>query len=104
MKVWMITWFLLLLAGTVSSQDTWTHFRGTHLDGHATDGKYPLHFSEDQNVAWKTEIPGLGWSSPVIWGKQVWVTTATKTGNKLSAVCLDFETGRDCERDIALRT
>jgi outer membrane protein assembly factor BamB len=45
-------------------------------------------------VAWKTAIHGKGWSSPVIWGDQVWMTTAPEDGKELFAVCVDRGTGR----------
>jgi hypothetical protein len=45
-------------------------------------------------VAWKTAIHDRGWSSPVIWGNQVWLTTATRDGHRLFAVCVDKDTGR----------
>ena len=39
----------------------------------------PLSWSEQENVRWKTAIPGRGWSSPVVLGDRVWVTTAIET-------------------------
>jgi outer membrane protein assembly factor BamB len=53
----------------------------------------PLAWSENENIAWKTAIHGHGWSSPVIWGDQVWVTTATEDGKEMFAVCVDRESG-----------
>jgi outer membrane protein assembly factor BamB len=54
----------------------------------------PLTWSEDQNVVWKTPIAGRGWSSPVVWGKQVWLTTATTDGKEMSVMCLDRDGGQ----------
>ena len=52
-----------------------------------------MTFGEDDHVKWKTEIHGKAWSSPVIWGNQIWLTTATLDGKELSVVCVDRETG-----------
>ena len=54
----------------------------------------PLQWGETNHVRWKTAVHGRGWSSPVIWDRQVWLTTATKDGKELFAVCLDRDTGR----------
>jgi outer membrane protein assembly factor BamB len=58
-----------------------------------------LHWSETSNVVWKTAIHGKGWSSPVVWGPQIWLTTATEDGRELFAVCVDRETG-EVRRDL----
>jgi outer membrane protein assembly factor BamB len=54
----------------------------------------PLHWSETQNVRWKTEIPYRGWSTPVVMNGQVWLTTATEDGHDFFAVCADAKTGQ----------
>ncbi|MGI9239944.1 MAG: PQQ-binding-like beta-propeller repeat protein [Verrucomicrobiales bacterium] len=74
--------------------DNWPDFRGPGGDGViAEDPGLPLGWSEEKNVVWKTEVKGRAWSSPVVWGKQVWVTNATEDGKKMSAVCLDRDSG-----------
>ena len=85
----------------VSAQLSWTHLRGDQLDGYASGTDYPLNFSENQNLVWKTAIEGLGWSSPVVWNKQIWLTTATRKGDKMSAICIDFDSG-EIIREILL--
>jgi outer membrane protein assembly factor BamB len=57
-------------------EDTWPCYRGPTGDGHAGKRGLPLVWGEQQNVRWKTAIHGKGWSSPVVWGEQVWLTTA----------------------------
>ena len=54
----------------------WPQFRGPHGDGHSTAQRVPVKWSESEHVAWKTAIPGRGWSSPVIGDGLLWVTTA----------------------------
>jgi outer membrane protein assembly factor BamB len=59
----------------------------------ATGKKYPVTWSDSENIAWKTAIKGRGWSSPVVWGEQVWLTTAASDGKEMRAVCVDFSSG-----------
>jgi outer membrane protein assembly factor BamB len=74
--------------------DNWPQLRGPNGDGQAGGGDLPLEWSERNHVAWKTPIHDAGWSSPVIWNNQVWVTTARPDGEEMFAVCLERETGR----------
>jgi outer membrane protein assembly factor BamB len=76
------------------AEENWPEFRGPHANGHAESGNPPTHFSETENVRWKTAIHDKGWSSPVVWGKQIWLTTATEEGKKQYAICVDRETGK----------
>ena len=76
------------------SPDTWPQLRGPNGDGQAGSGDLPLQWSETNHIAWKTPIHDAGWSSPVIWNKQVWVTTARADGEEMFAVCLDRDTGQ----------
>ncbi len=87
--------FLLVLTslpGSLTAAAEWPQFRGPQGDGHAT-GDLPLEINE-QKVQWDVAIPGKGWSSPVVWGDQIWVTTATIDGKRMSAVCVDRRTGK----------
>ena len=74
--------------------ENWPQFRGPYGNGHSDARALPLQWSETLNVAWKTPIHDRGWSSPVIYGNQVWLTTATKNGQELYAVCVDKESGK----------
>ena len=66
---------VMLAASTVEAQD-WPQFRGPDGEGHSSERGLPLEWSETRNIAWKTPVPGLGWSSPVVGGGRVWLTTA----------------------------
>ncbi len=72
----------------------WPQFRGPDGQGHSLASGVPLHWSETDGVVWKTPIHGRGWSSPVVWGDQIWLTTATDDGTQLFAICVDAATGR----------
>ena len=91
----MRTFLLVLLFSTTATfaADNWPQFRGPGQMGHSDASGLPISWSETQNVKWKTAIPGEGWSSPVIWGDQVWMTTAVNAGKSLRAVCVNRETG-----------
>lgn len=97
MNHWLIL-FAALLAGMLPADlraaDRWPELRGANGTGHAAASGVPVKWSETANVAWKTAIHDRGWSSPVIWDEQVWVTTATEDGTKLFAVGLDRRTGK----------
>lgn len=83
-----------LSGGTLAAQESWWQFRGPNGNGHTTATNLPLDWGESRNVAWKTAIHDRGWSSPVLWGNQVWLTTATRDGHRLFAVCVDKDTGK----------
>jgi len=84
----------LAISASVWADETWPQFRGPKGDGHSDATDIPLTWSETKNVAWKTEIPGEGWSSPVVAGNQIWMTTATDEGRSLRAIMVDRTTGR----------
>lgn len=68
-------------AGTPpDSGSSWPQWRGPLHTGEAPRGNPPLEWSEEKNVHWKVEIPGLGKSTPVIWKDLVFVTTAVPKG------------------------
>lgn len=86
--------FFLFSTKQVSSQEkNWTHFRGSNLNGMAVSENIPLKW-DDSVIKWKTEIHDNGYSSPVVYDNQIWVTTATPDGKKLYAVCIDYQTGK----------
>ena len=73
--------FLTLLAlNTCFASDNWPQFRGPKSMGVADDPKLPDTWSATENVAWKTEIPGVGWSSPVVWNNKIFVTSVVSKG------------------------
>jgi outer membrane protein assembly factor BamB len=85
---------LVLLTGSAIAGDDWPQFRGPTADGHSNATGLPVSWSETENVAWKTPIHDRGWSSPVIWGNQIWLTTALDDGRQLFALCVDRDSGK----------
>ena len=84
---------LLLLLGSIVFSNDWPQFRGPTGQGISDERNLPLTWSETKNVRWKTAIPGRGWSSPVIQGERIWLTTATEEGRSLRAIAVDVNTG-----------
>ena len=84
---------LALLTRCATAGDNWPQFRGPTGDGASDAVGLPLTWSETENIVWKTPIHDRGWSSPVIWGGQIWLTTATEDGKRLFAVCVDRDSG-----------
>ena len=105
----------MILTTSVVADDHWAQFRGPGSLGVAEDATLPDKWSTTENVAWKTEIPGTGWSSPAVWGDSIFVTSvvssvageAPKKGlyfggerkpatdvHQWMVYCVDFKTGR----------
>ena len=88
-----------LTFGVLTASADWPDFRGPWGNGHVSapgDHKLlglPLNWSETNNIKWKTEIPNRGWSTPVIMGGQIWLTTATEDGHDYFALCVDQAKG-----------
>lgn len=85
---------LAFWAAPIQAQENWPRFRGPGGQGHSAESDVPLHWTSDEHVAWKTEIPGEGWSSPIVWGQRVFLTTATDGGIGCQVICLDAAQGR----------
>ncbi len=108
--------FSLVLLLPLSAQENWPAFRGAESRGISENPNIPDNWSTTKNVAWKTDIPGRGWSSPIVWGKKVFLTTVVNEGetespkkglyfggNRLKipntnhlwkVLCLDLESGK----------
>ncbi len=81
----------------------WPQFRGPDGQGHIT-GDVPAAWGEGKNVAWKTPLPGKGWSSPVVAGGKAWVTAAVPAaggGLSLRVIGVDLRSG-EVKHDVEL--
>lgn len=93
MKSLLFCTLLLFVPAPLLAQN-WPQFGGPTFDGVSPSTKIPTEWSETKNVKWKTPIHGEGWSCPVIWGEQIWFTTSTLDGKKMSVICVDAVTGK----------
>jgi len=91
---------VLLLVGLPLAGAEWPEFRGPWGNGQAAapgdtaPAGLPLRWNETENIKWKTPLPERGWSTPVVLGGQIWLTTAALDGHDFFAVCLDAERGQ----------
>src|SRR5437660_1420761 len=74
--------------------EDWPCWRGPRLDGSSLEKGLPTHWSQTENVAWKTPIPGVGHSSPIVVGDRVFVTTCLLKEQARVLFCLDRRDGR----------
>jgi outer membrane protein assembly factor BamB len=100
MRILLQTFLLsLVLSKTVNGQaENWTHFRGSNLDGISYSKGIPVKWSDSTGIAWKIALPGKGWSSPVVYENQVWVTTSEDEGKKLYAICYELTSGKELKK------
>lgn len=85
---------LSVLAVGLRAQD-WPQFRGPSGQGVSEARGLPLEWSESKNIAWKVPVPGSGWSSPVVGGGRVWLTTYVDKGASIRALAFDVESGKE---------
>ncbi len=94
----------------VDSAIDWPEFRGPSGNGLVNapdDGKtigLPTTWNESEHVTWKTEIPYLGWSTPVVAGNDIWLTTATEEGTDFYVLCVDATTGLIRIQDVVFHS
>jgi hypothetical protein len=86
-------WLLLVILAQAASAQHWPGWRGPTGQGHSPETKLPLKWSATENIAWKTPLPGESWSSPIVWGNRVFITTATEGGVSCRVIALDRKTG-----------
>jgi outer membrane protein assembly factor BamB len=80
---WASRWIVVALLSTgATAEDNWPQFRGPGARGVAEDPSLPESWSTTENVAWSVEIPGDGWSSPVVWGDRIFVTSVLSDGER----------------------
>ena len=87
--------------GAYADTSVWSEFRGSARDGTSAATGLPLTWSETENIKWKTELPGIGHSSPVVANGRIWLTHCPDKGKSQHVLCVDFETGKIL-RDIKL--
>ncbi|MCC9601982.1 PQQ-binding-like beta-propeller repeat protein [Stieleria sp. JC731] len=94
---------LFSLAGiSCFAGENWPEYRGPRGNGIAQSGTLPDRI--DQSVVrWQTPIHGKGWSSPVVWDDQIWLTTATEDGKQMSVICVERASGKIVHDKVLLQ-
>ncbi|MDB6039724.1 MAG: outer rane biosis protein BamB [Verrucomicrobiales bacterium] len=82
----------LLLSGTAFAHN-WPCWRGAQEDGTSLETNMPVHWSASENIRWKTELPGNGHASPIVWGDKIFTVTAVLESNERRLLCLNRKTG-----------
>ena len=77
----------------IISADDWMRFRGPNGQGISSEKKLPVNWSQDENIVWKTSIPGKGWSSPIVFEDRIFLTTATEDGVACRVICINRADG-----------
>jgi len=91
---------VFVLGVAVGADSNWPRWRGPQQDGHSADTNLPVKWT-DQNVVWKTTLPGIGQSSPIIWGDRIFLTSALDQGKERIVFCVDRKTGEIVWRQSA---
>ncbi len=77
----LLTLFALAAAPPLAESDRWPQFRGPEARGIAEGGGLPERWSASENVRWKMETVGRGWSSPIVWGDRIFLTGVAASGD-----------------------
>jgi outer membrane protein assembly factor BamB len=90
-RVALLAWSILILTRPVGAQE-WTRFRGPNGSGLGSATNLPAQWTE-AGQQWKLRLPGVGHSSPVLWGERVFVTCADTRAGRWRVVCVDATAG-----------
>lgn len=82
MKFFAFSLGIVAITGLSFAEQNWPEWRGANGQGVAAAKDVPVEWSETKAVAWRTELPGRGWSTPVVWGNEIWMTTAIEKAAK----------------------
>lgn len=94
----------LVLAGSQPAQaENWPAWRGPRGDGTSLEKNPPTRWSATESIVWKTPIPGLGHSSPIVWGDRIFLTTALTDSQERMLLCLDRKAGKALWQQTVLR-
>src|SRR5262245_61418950 len=94
MRINLMTLFSVLTFLSLSLAGDWPRFRGPNGTGAVDDKDVPLRWSATEGVVWKTPLPGLGNSSPIIWGDRIFVQSAAEDGRERWLICLNAGDGK----------
>ena len=86
--------FVFTFVITIAQEsENWTRFRGPNGQGISKATGLPVSWSAEENIAWKIDIPGEGWSSPIVWNDHIFLTTATEDGKNCHVIAINRQNG-----------
>jgi outer membrane protein assembly factor BamB len=77
---WLLAPAAVVYGARLEAQENWPQFRGAQSLGVSANPNLPDTWSDTENVAWKTDVKGRGWSSPIVWGEKIFLTTVVNLG------------------------
>jgi outer membrane protein assembly factor BamB len=87
-----VSFALIALLATPALAENWPQWRGPRMDGSSLDKGFPVEANE-KTLAWKTELPGLGHASPIVWEDRIFTVTAVTETEERVLLCLDRASG-----------
>ena len=102
-RVLLAVWLLLSGIAELRAED-WPCWRGPRGDGSSLEKNLPVTWNEKENIAWKTAIPGVGHSSPIVVGDHVFLTTCLVKEQQRVLLCLDRHDGKVLWQKVVLTT
>ncbi len=90
----LVLFLITTAAPGAEEPGNWPRFRGPDGAGVSEAKNLPIRWDTETNIAWKTEIPGQGWSSPIVWGDHVFLTSTTEDGKNCHVIAVDVKTGK----------
>ncbi len=104
LKPFTISLFLILSVSFAINAQNWPNWRGPNGDGTTNETNLPTEWDSEKNVLWKTEVPGLGYSSPIIWEDKLFLTSAIADTHERILLCFDKDTGKKLWQKTVLHT
>jgi outer membrane protein assembly factor BamB len=101
MRMKLVSLAVLVLAGPAVGEE-WPSWRGPRGDGTSEESNVAIRWGPDENIVWKTPIPGVGHSSPIVWGDRIFLTTCLEKETKRVLLCLDRKSGKELWQRVVL--
>ena len=88
--IFLVLW---LITCDVIRGENWPRFRGPSGQGISSETDLPVTWSKDENIKWTSDLPGQGWSSPIVFKDHIFLTAATEEGVSCRVVCINRKDG-----------
>jgi outer membrane protein assembly factor BamB len=102
----LMQWVVVALLGmpAFAGAGEWPGWRGPRGDGYSPEKNIPTRWSKTENVAWKVAVPGSGYSSPIIWGDRIFLTTCLEKTLERVLLCLDRADGKTLWQRVVFKS
>lgn len=88
--IFLVLW---LITCDVIRGENWPRFRGPSGQGISSETDLPVTWSKDENIKWTSDLPGQGWSSPIVFKDHIFLTAATEEGVSCRVICINRKDG-----------